>query len=159
MMDENALFMTEDQVDDWNDDNVAEVETDKYLIFVLDNLLLGVNAEFVVEIITDYAVTHLPMLPEYVSGLINLRGQIVPILDTRVRLGKMPQENSLVIVLNVDGTQIGILVDTVAQMVDIEKGHILPMPANSAMKLINGMCSLPDGGTMMVLDCELLLEV
>lgn len=159
MMDDNALFMTEDQLDDEGREAQNEVQSDKYLIFVSDSLLFGVNAEYVVEIITNHVITHLPLLPEYVSGIMNLRGQIIPIMDIRLRMGKEPKQDCIVIVLNVEGTQIGILVDTVAQMEDIEKGVILPMPANSSMKLISGMCSLPDGGTMLVLDCELLLEI
>lgn len=159
MMDENALFMTEDQLNDGAREAQNEVQSEKYLIFVSDSLLFGVNAEYVVEIITNHVITHLPLLPEFVSGIINLRGQIIPIMDIRCRMGKEPRTDCIVIVLNVEGTQIGILVDTVAQMEDIEKGAILPMPANNSMKLISGMCSLPDGGTMLVLDCELLLEV
>ena len=63
------------------------------------------------------------------------------------------------IVLDIDGTQIGILVDTVDQMVDIPKASVLPMPAHSVQRLVSGMCSLPDdGGTMMVLDCDQLIS-
>lgn len=158
MMEDSNLFMTEDQMD-LEAQAAATVEADKYLIFVSDNLLFGVNAEFVVEIITNHVITHLPMLPDYVRGIMNLRGQIIPIQDIRLRLGKEPKEDCIVIVLNMDGTQIGVLVDTVAQMVDLEKGNILPMPANNNTKLVCGMCSLQNGETMMVLDCELLLQV
>lgn len=158
MMEESNLFMTEDQIDQ-EDQAVAAVESEKYLIFVSDNLLFGVNAGYVVEIITNHVVTYLPMLPDYVPGIINLRGQIIPIQDIRLRLGKEPREDCIVIVLNVEGTQVGILVDTVARMVDLEREKILPMPANNNTKLVCGMCSLQDGETMMVLDCELLLQV
>lgn len=158
MTQERGLFATEGQME-LEAEKTTTVETDKYLIFVSDNLFFGVNAEYVVEIITNHVITHLPMLPDYVQGIINLRGQIIPIQDMRLRLGKEPRGDCIVIVLNVDGTQIGILVDTVAQMVDIEKGKILPMPANNNSKLVCGMYSLQSGETMMVLDCDLLLQV
>ncbi|MEG0780849.1 MAG: chemotaxis protein CheW [Oscillospiraceae bacterium] len=158
MADNNMLFATEDEQEDLIEVE-EEVLLDKYLIFISDKLLFGVNAEFVVEIITNHVITHLPMVPDFVSGIINLRGQIIPIIDMRRLLGKMPQTDSCVIVLEIEGTQVGILVDTVAQMVDLARDDIVPMPAHNAEKLISGMCSLPDGsGTMMVLDCPLLLH-
>lgn len=158
-MNNEGLFATEDQFEDLNSAQVDDtVETKKFLIFITDNLKLGVDAEFVVEIITNQVITYLPMVPDYVRGIINLRGQIIPILDIRLRLGKEPIEDSLVVVLNIHGTLLGILVDAVDQMVDIPADSILPMPANSVQHLVSGMCSLPGGsGTMMVLDCDQLL--
>ena len=90
-----------------------------------------------------------------------MRGQIIPIMDIRQRLGKLPLEDgeSLLVVLNYNETQIGILVDSVESMIDIPKDSIVPIPSRSAQKLVSGMCTLPDGsGTMLVLDCEQLLE-
>ena len=134
------------------------VDSQNYLIFLSDNLKLGVIADYVVEIINDNAITYLPMVPNFIRGIINLRGQMIPIVDIRLRLGKPYQENTLVIVLNIEGIQLGILVDDVDQMIDIPKSHILPMPAHSDQLLVSGMCSLPDhSGTMMVLDCQQLL--
>ena len=151
---EDMMFMTEDQISDLaSQQEQSTVETRKFLIFLTDDLRMGVDAEYVVEIITNHSITYLPMLPPYVRGIINLRGQIVPILDIRLRLGKERKDDCLVIVLNIENTQIGILVDTVDQMVDIPKDDILPLPAQSNQKLVSGMCSLPDGsGTMLVLE-------
>ena len=134
------------------------VDSQKYLIFMSGHLKLGVVAEYVVEILNNQLITYLPMLPEFIRGIINMRGQMIPILDVRCRLGLPYQEDNLVIVLNLGDVQLGILVDAVDQMLDIPKSHILPMPANSTQMLVSGMCSLPDGsGTMMVLDCEQLM--
>ena len=139
--------------------NGENVETSKYLIFLTDNLKIGVDANHVESILTSYSITYLPMMPEYIRGIINLRGQMMPILDIRLRLGKEPKEDCLIIVLNIDGTPMGILVDAVDQMSDIPKDGILPMPAHSVQRLVNGMCTIPDGsGTMLVLDCEQLLS-
>ena len=120
---------------------------------------LGVVAEDVVEILNNQLITYLPMLPEFIRGIINMRGQMIPILDIRARLNMEPQEgDSLVVVINLGDVQLGILVDAVDQMLDIPKSNLLPMPANSTQLLVSGMCSLPDGsGTMMVLDCEQLM--
>lgn len=156
-MNEDNLFSAEEQ-DSANLPADDAVDSRKYLIFFAGDLRLGVVAEYVVEIITDHVVTYLPMVPDYIQGIYNLRGQIIPIVDIRIRLGKPVDGDSLAVVLNVDGTQFGILVDAVDQMIDIPKADLLPMPAHSTQLLVSGMCSLPDGsGTMMVLDCEQLM--
>ena len=155
---DEMLFATEAQQIQQRADQSVDIATEKYLIFSSDNLMYGIKAEQVKDIITDYAITGIPQVPNYVRGVINLRGQIIPILDVRLRLGKPSREDSLVVVLNLDGTQLGILVDAVDQMIDIPKYNILPMPAHNTQLLVSGMCSLPDGsGTMMVLDCEQLM--
>ena len=139
-MNENALFIAEDDQNLEIQPIEDEISTEKYLIFITSDLKFGVNAEYVVEII------------------INLRGQILPVVDIRLRLGMEVQEECLVIVLSIDGTYIGILVDSVDQMVDIPTESILPPPIHNEQKMASGMCSLPDGsGTMMVLDCNQLL--
>ena len=134
------------------------VNSRKFLIFMTDDLKLGVYAEYVVEILTNQPITYLPMLPDFIRGIINMRGQMIPIVDIRARLGRAPADQSLVIVLNIEGTHLGILVDAVDQMTDIPNSHILPMPAQNTQILVSGMCSLPDGsGTMLVLDCDQLM--
>ena len=132
----------------------------RYLIFVIDDLKLGVDAEFVVEILSSYTATALPLVPSYVRGIFNMRGQIIPVLDIRRRLGKSDNEaENLLVVLNYDITQIGILVDAVDQMVEIADESILPVPAQNAQRFVSGMCTIPDGsGTMLVLDCGQLLR-
>lgn len=156
---EDLMFATEEQMEEVFGAQVESiVESQKYLIFNTDNLKFGIDANSVVEIITSYSITFLPMLPDFVRGIINLRGQMIPILDVRLRLGKSAKEDCLIIVLNVSGTQIGLLVDSVDQMLDIPKENILPTPVNHNQKLVSGMVTLPDGsGTMMVLACEELL--
>ena len=130
----------------------------RYLIFVIDDLKLGVDAEFVVEILSSHTATALPLVPNYVRGIFNMRGQIIPVLD--IRLGKSDNEaENLLVVLNYDNTQIGILVDAVDQMVEIADEDILPMPAQNMQRFVSGMCTIPDGsGTMLVLDCGQLLR-
>jgi purine-binding chemotaxis protein CheW len=157
-MNDEILFAREDEMEALNtvDDTV---DSQKYLIFMAGHLKLGVVAEDVVEILNNQLITYLPMLPDFIRGIINMRGQMIPILDIRARLGMDPKEDdSLVVVINLGDVQLGILVDAVDQMLDIPKVNLLPMPANSTQLLVSGMCSLPDGsGTMMVLDCEQLM--
>ena len=153
---EEVLFARE-QEDDYTDQPV-ELQTDKYLIFSSDGLMYGIKADLVKDIITDYAITYLPQVPSYVRGVINLRGQIIPMVDIRLRLGKMPQENFCGIVVDVDGNMVGILVDMVEKMVDVPQRSILPVPTKNGQAMVSGMCTLPDGHTMLELDCEQLLH-
>ena len=156
-MNDEARTINRDELDPLNivDDTV---DSQKYLIFVAGHLKLGVVAEDVVEILNNQVITYLPMVPNFIRGIINMRGQMIPILDIRVRLGMPPEEDSLVVVINMGDVQLGILADAVDQMLDIPKVYIHPLPANSTQMLVAGMCSLPDGsGTMMVLACEQLL--
>ncbi|MCI8801725.1 MAG: purine-binding chemotaxis protein CheW [Oscillibacter sp.] len=158
---EEALFQISSEYDETAPQEEEVIESRKHLIFVTDNLKLGLDAEYVVEILNHHTVTYLPMMPDYIRGIFNMRGQIIPIMDIRQRLGKFPLEDgeSLLVVLNYNETQIGILVDSVESMIDIPKDSIVPIPSRSAQKLVSGMCTLPDGsGTMLVLDCEQLLE-
>lgn len=135
------------------------VESRKYLIFVVDNLKIGLDAEYVVEILNTHTATYLPMMPDYIQGIFNMRGQIIPIMDIRLRLGKpMKEDENLLIVLDYNNTQLGIQVDSVELMMDIPNGSIVPIPSQSNQKLVSGMCTLPDGsGTMLVLDCGQLM--
>ena len=111
-----------------------------------------------VETIINHSITRLPLVPDYVRGVINLRGEVIPIVDIRLRLGQRGERNDSVIVINVNDTQMGILVDQVDQMVKLPKRQILPVPERNEQKLICGMSSLSDGGVMLVLDCPALLE-
>lgn len=152
--------MTETDMSDL--DEVAESETDKYLIFSSGGIFYGVDTKYVKEMLTqwDTSITWLPMLPPHIRGVINLRGGVVPIIDFRLLMGQMPEDRFSTVILDVEGTQIGILVDEVDQTVDIENRSVLPVPYQSGMesqKMVTGMYSLPGTGkTLMVLDCTQL---
>jgi len=160
MSDYNGLFQAEDEELETSVSEEENADSRKYLIFTVDNLKIGLDAENVVEILNAYTVTYLPMMPVYIQGIYNMRGQIIPIMNIRLRLGKPPKEGeSLLIVLNYNSTQLGIQVDSVELMLDIPVDSIVPIPSQSAQKLVSGMCTLPDGsGTMLVLDCEQLVS-
>ncbi len=156
---DEMMFATDVQSDEYNN-LPPEIATETYLIFSSDKLMYGVKANQVMDIITGYSITYLPQVPGYVRGVINLRGQIIPIVDIRLRLGKMPQDNFCSIVVEEDGTLVGIVEDLVEQMVDVPLADILPVPTNngSSQPMVSGMCTLPDGNTMLALDCEQLLH-
>lgn len=135
-----------------------EEELEQFLVFQCDALQVGVRVDCVMETLINQSITSLPMLPNYICGIINLRGEVVPVVSIRLRLGKPSAEEKAIIVLNISGTQLGILVDRVDQMVKLPRSSILPMPTTNRQKLMCGMSSLPSGGTMLELDSAALLE-
>ena len=135
-----------------------DAQTVKYLLFCSDNLLFGVSADYVVEIITHHAITKLPLVPNYIRGIINLRGQIIPIVDIRLLLGQPSQSDNCIIILNIEDTLVGILVDTVQKMIDVDTALILPSPSQDTRNLVSGMCSLSEEQTMLVFDCPQILN-
>ena len=139
-------------------DEDLESQSTRYMIGISDGLRYGIDAEKVETILTDHTITHMPCVPEYVRDIVNLRGQILPVIDLRLRLGKPPKDGCIIMVVNVGSESVSILVDSVEKMVAVPHSIILPMPTQNHQKIISGMCSLPEGGTLLILDCELLLH-
>lgn len=155
-MEEDFVFSAGMEHPSSTEQHVA-VESQKYLLFLSGGLLFGAAADYVVEIITNHPITSLPLVPPYVRGIINLRGQIIPIVDIRLLLGQEQAEQECIIILNINDTLVGVLVDTVQRMIDVPVNSILPAPAHDQQKLVSGMTSLPDGQTMLVFNCPQLL--
>ena len=155
------LFARSDDFVNALSDNVHESDEEKFLIYRSSDILYAMSTDYVMEIFTSVDITKVPMVPEFVSGVINLRGQIVPIVDFRLLLGRYPEvEQPCAIILDINGTSIGILVDTVDQMVDISHSHILPVPAQNEHRMVNGMCTVPGiPQTVMIVDATALVHM
>ena len=153
---------------DTNEINTEEVvaaetpiSTERFLTFTSDGLTIGISTDYVTEIITNHSITVLPLVPDYVKGIINLRGQIIPIIDIRLRMGKEAiayTNHTCIIVLNIDSVLIGIVVDMVQQVIDIDKSLISSMPIEDHQELINCMVSLDERSVLLFLDCEQLVN-
>ncbi len=139
----------------------AIISTERFLTFTSDGLTIGVSTNYVTEILTNHAITMLPLVPDYVRGIINLRGQIIPIIDIRRRMGKMPIDftsTTCLIVLNINSISIGIIVDAVQQVMDIDRSRISAVPVENQQELINGMISSGERSVILFLDCEQLIQ-
>ena len=157
-MSEEMLFQRDD-LERALSDNVHESDESKYLIFRSSDILYAMSTDVVKEIFTHVAVTRVPMVPNYIAGVINLRGAVVPIIDFRLLLGRFPESEPCAIILDIEGITIGILVDTVDRMVDISKSSILPVPSQNEHPMVNGMCTIPGGtSTVMLLDAPALIH-
>ena len=144
-----------------NENPEVSVSTERFLTFSSNGLNIGVSTNYVIEIITNHIITVLPLVPDYVKGIINLRGQIIPIIDIRLRMGNPSIDytnSTCIIVLNINSVQIGIIVDDVQQVMDIDQSQISPVPVESRQELISGMMSSSDRSVILFLDCEQLLQ-
>ncbi len=108
-------------------------ETTSYLTFKLDNELFAINVGKVLEILEVKPITKVPKSPEFMKGVINLRGNMLPVIDTRNKFC-MAQENftidTCIIVLNINAGNesllVGAVVDSVQKVIDIPAGAIQP---------------------------------
>lgn len=147
-------------------DETMEMEEDtqkgRFLTFSLGNESYGIEIKYVTEIVGIQEITEIPELPEYVKGIINLRGQIIPVMDVRLRFKKEPKEytdRTCVIVINVKDVSIGLVVDAVAEVLTIPDENIVEPPKmnkgfyNRYIKNIGKV----ENDVKLLLDCEKLL--
>ncbi|WP_404423982.1 chemotaxis protein CheW [Nibricoccus sp. IMCC34717] len=107
----------------------------KYLTVALDNESYGVAVLKVREIIRMQKITPVPQMPEYVKGVINLRGRVIPIIDLRVKFGLKAEfaERTCIVVVQVkmpnsQHVQMGLIVDSVEEVVNLSNSEIEPTP-------------------------------
>jgi purine-binding chemotaxis protein CheW len=136
----------------------------QFCTFFVQGNLFGVEVETVQEVIRHQNMTPVPLAPEEVAGLINLRGQIVTAVDLRRRLGvgnrregELPMN---VVVRTTDGA-VSLLVDEIDDVVEVEDNDFEPAPdtlANSSRELIRGVYKL-GRGLLLVLDTQRAVNI
>lgn len=140
-------------------------QKDKYVTFKSGNEYFGIKIEYVNEIIVYQEITEIPETEEYIKGLINLRGKIIPVIDIRIRFKQEPFEyndRTCIIVLNVKELVVGLIVEKIAEVVEITEGNILPNPKigkadRSQNKYVYGIGKVGDE-VKLLLDPERLLN-
>ena len=116
-----------------NMDN-EDTQKDKYLTFHLAGEDYGIEIQFVIEIIGIQSITDVPDMPSFIRGVINLRGKVIPVMDVRARFGLPDREyddRTCIIVVNIDGTEVGLVVDEVSEVADIPEANVEPAPKTS----------------------------
>jgi purine-binding chemotaxis protein CheW len=122
----------------------------QFCTFYLDGLLFGVELKGVQEVIRALDVTQVPLAPPVVSGLINLRGQIVTAVDLRRRLELAPRaatEQSMNVVVRSEDGAVSLLVDEIGDVVEVEESSFEPPPETlrgSVRTIILGIHKLKD---------------
>ncbi len=103
----------------------------KYLLSRLGEEVYGINIADVTEIIEMQKITEVPDMPEYVKGVINLRGKVIPIIDLRLKFGMEEREHdnrTCIIIVTAEARTLGFIVDTVTEVIDIPEKEIAPPP-------------------------------
>ena len=103
----------------------------RWVTFHLGNEVYGVNVMQVKEVLRYTEIAPVPGSPEYVPGIINLRGNVVTVIDTRMRFGlehAPVTDNSRIVIIEAEKQVVGILVDSVAEVVDLNSSDIDPAP-------------------------------
>lgn len=102
-----------------------------YMTFKSGEEYFGLKIQYVNEIVPLQAITEIPGTEDYIKGLINLRGKVIPVIDVSLRLCQSPiayNDRTCIIVINVKDMLIGLIVETIAEVVDICEDGILPPP-------------------------------
>lgn len=135
-----------------------DTQKGKFLTFHLADEDYGIEIRYVTEIIGIQKITEVPDMPEFVKGVINLRGKVIPVMDVRMRFLLPPREyndRTCIIVVNVNGTAVGLVVDEVSEVADIPEDQIEPPPRasrTSSSRYIQGMGKIGQ-------DVKILLDV
>lgn len=135
-----------------------------YLSFKLGEEIFAANVSKVLNILEMTKITQVPKSPPYMKGVINLRGTVLPVVDTRLKFGMSATEftpNTCILVMEVEvdgeALQVGGLVDSVQEVLEIDLKEILPSPnigSRYRSEFINGMYKLNDDHFIMLLDMD-----
>lgn len=139
-----------------------DTQRGKFLTFSLGNEFYGLEIKYVTEIIGIQDITEVPELPKYIMGIINLRGKIIPVMDVRLRFKKPFREyndRTCIVVIDILDVSVGLIVDTVSEVISITDTDIVPPPDISRItnKYIKGIGKV-GSEVKLLLDCDRLLN-
>ncbi len=144
-------------------EELEDTQQNRYLTFGLGEEIYGLDIGFVTEIIGLMPISPLPEMPQFVKGVINLRGKVIPVMDLRLRF-KMPTieygERTCIIIIDNGSINAGLIVEHVADVVNIEDADIVPPPTFEGLpqnRCVGGIAKSGDG-VRMLLDCTKLLK-
>lgn len=142
-------------------DMEEDTQKDRYLTFLIEEECYGIEIKYVTEIIGMQAITQVPEQPNFIRGIINLRGKIIPVMDVRVRFKKEMKEyteRTCIIVVDINDLAIGLIVDRVSEVLTIPSENIAepPIVYNGGNRYLKNIGKV---GTevKLLLDCEKML--
>jgi purine-binding chemotaxis protein CheW len=135
----------------------------RYLSFFVENEQYGIEISHINEIIAMMKITHVPRTPDFVEGVINLRGSIIPIVDIRGKFGLERKEhdmNTAIIINEVNGVNIGFIVDRVEDVLTFDEKDLREPPkfgSHIDTSYIQGVAEV-GSGVILILDMEKVFE-
>lgn len=147
--------------------NDAEVENridDLYMIFVVNNQKYALSSKYIIEIIEMLPITKVPFLPKYMKGIINLRSTIIPVMDARIRFDIEPidyNERTCIIIIENNNSKIGLIVDTVNEVIHISPEKNMNMDSSEEDGKTNFIKSVSEvnNDIQLILDCDSLMKI
>ena len=139
-----------------------DTQKGKFLTFALGKEVYGIEIRYVTEIIGIQPITEVPEVPDYVKGIINLRGKIIPVIDVRLKFRKKSLEyndRTCIIVIDIKNISVGLIVDNVAEVLAIPEDGIVPPPDTKTgfhNRYIKGIGKVGND-VKLLLECERLL--
>lgn len=137
-----------------------ERDSELFLIFSLSEKIYAVPAEKVVEIVQIPALSVIEKFPEYVIGLLNLRGEVISVVDLSKLLGLEPENYTIdhqILILNCNGRKLGVVVNSIRDVTLLDKKQLNPLPYKSKEKIISGIYKY-DEFLIAFLDIDLILQ-
>lgn len=142
---------------------LAPEERLQWVTFEVEGETYGINVMQVQEVLRVTEIAPVPGAPDYVLGIINLRGNVVGVLDSRKRFGLMPRDltdQARIVITEINGQRVGLLVDSVAEVVDVSRNEIDPSPdvgSDISGQFIQGVVSR-EGGLLILIELGKLLN-
>jgi purine-binding chemotaxis protein CheW len=146
----------------------AEKEQQQFLTFLIGGEPFAISILVIKEIIEFGNITSVPLMPDFIRGVLNLRGQVLPVIDLAARFGRAQTEvarRTCVVIIEMDNDgekqDVGVLVDSVSEVMDIPADMIQPSPAFGAkirVDFINGMVEV-DGRFIIILNVDRVLSI
>ena len=140
-----------------------DTQRGRYLTFDLDEEVFGLEIRYVTEIIGMQPITKIPEVPEYIKGIINLRGKIIPVIDMRLKFKKESisyDDRTCIVVIDTQEMIVGLIVDKVSEVLSIDDQDIVPPPDQRTgirNEYIHGIGKI-DEKVKILLDCRRLLN-
>lgn len=139
-------------------------EKTQFIVVRFENEQYGIDIKYIDNIVRMQPITRVPKVQEYIKGVINLRGEVIPVMSVRLKMGYEPDEvtkSTRIIILKVDGNDsIGILVDEVKEVVTLENDEIEKISYDSKEERQNFLAGVgkDKGELISIFDLHLLLS-
>jgi purine-binding chemotaxis protein CheW len=147
--------------DDYDEDD-EDTQKDKFLTFQVGSEEFGIEIRHVTEIIGLQKITDVPDMPDFIKGVINLRGKVIPVMDVRSRF-KMEtrdyDDRNCIVVVNINDKAVGLVVDRVSEVADIPESQVEPpaqIGSGTSSRYIQGMGKIGEE-VKILLDVDRLL--
>jgi purine-binding chemotaxis protein CheW len=152
-----------DEITESFEDFQEESLKGKYLTFIVSSEIYGIRIRYVTEIVGIEAITEMPEMPDYIKGIINLRGKIIPVMDVRLRFGKQERpydDRTCIIVISNSGIITGLIVDSVLEVLTIPEESVAELPRVNGISSHGFISNIGkiDGNVVLLVDCNKLID-